>query len=46
MATGVDARFIAGVFKRDERIILTLDIAQILSSSEKAVLHQLGARDE
>ncbi len=46
MATGVDARFVAGVFKRDQRMILTLDIAQILSSSEKSVLAQLGAQGE
>ncbi len=46
LATGVDAKFIAGVFKRDERMILTLDVAQILSSSEKSVLGELGAPDE
>jgi len=43
MATGADAKFIAGVFRRDQRIILTLDITQILSTSEKSVLGQLGA---
>lgn len=46
MATGVDARFVAGVFKRDQRMILTLDIAQILSSSEKSLLAQLGEQGE
>ena len=42
MAVGLDARFVTGVFKRDERIIMMLDVDEILSSSEKSLLAGLG----
>jgi len=38
MAVGLDARFVAGVHKRDGRIIIMLDIREILTSSEKSLL--------
>jgi purine-binding chemotaxis protein CheW len=42
MATGLDAQFVSGVYKRDGRILIVLDIGRILSASERSVLDQLG----
>ncbi len=44
MALGPDSRFFWGVFKKDDRMIMLVDVAQVLSPDEKAEL--AGLRDD
>jgi purine-binding chemotaxis protein CheW len=42
MAVGLDARFVSGVIKRDNRIIMMLDVHGILTATERSLLADLG----
>src|SRR5688572_30695639 len=42
MAVGESARFFTGVFQRDGRIVMLVDLDQILSTTEKVALRELG----
>jgi purine-binding chemotaxis protein CheW len=42
MAIGQEARFFLGVYQRDKRIVLVLDIDEVLTSMERSELAELG----
>ena len=43
LVAGVDTEYIRGVGKLDDRLIIKLDLARVISSAERAELQKLDA---
>ncbi|HHY47469.1 MAG TPA: hypothetical protein GX506_09255, partial [Firmicutes bacterium] len=42
IATGVDSRFLKGIARLEDRLIILVDLACVLSRDESSVLEMLG----
>jgi purine-binding chemotaxis protein CheW len=45
MFRGLSAEYLKGIVRRGERLVIFLDVAHLLSSSERIALQQAGARE-
>ena len=42
---GLSAEYLKGIVRRDERLVIFLDVDQLLSSTERISLQEAGARE-